>query len=100
MSEMTELQQAIVHLGQTIDRGFARQSESLELLTDQIGRLTEDITEMRVTMREEFGELRSVVREGFSELKAITERQAATAERQAESIAQLVAVVDRLVPRG
>jgi hypothetical protein len=56
-------------------------SESLNVLTEQIGRLTE------------------VVTVGFQDLKAITERQAQTAERQEQNITRLVGIVEMMRDR-
>lgn len=62
-----------------------RLDNKLDLLIDQIGRLTEGLTEFRSTMQE-----------GFAELKAITDRQAATAERQALTIERQSLAIERL----
>ncbi|MBD1845486.1 hypothetical protein H6F89_19150 [Cyanobacteria bacterium FACHB-63] len=54
-------------------------SEKIEILIDQIGRMTESITELRMT-----------VESGFTELKAASERQ----ER---NIDRLVGIVETLI---
>lgn len=68
-------------------------SEKIEILIDQIGRMTESITELRMsveaersalreeltetrsTIREEFAATRELIQSGFSELRAVSERQ-------------------------
>jgi hypothetical protein len=60
------------------------QPEKIDILIDQVGRLTESVHE-----------LKDVVTTGFADLKEITERQAQTAERQEQNISRLVEIVNR-----
>ena len=98
----------------------AQQQHSLELLTNQIGHLTEQqhhslnvLTEKIAhlgeqqqhsldVLTEKIGQvggkidtLTEAVTTGFSELKVITQEQAQTAKQQAESISRLAATVER-----
>lgn len=75
-------------------------SEKIEILIDQVGRMTESITELRMSVTD----LRGAVVSGFAELKAITERQAEsierlaqTAERQERNTDRLVGIVETLI---
>ncbi len=57
----------------SIDLRLDRIFEGIEMLTKQVGRLTEGLTEIRLT----------------------SQQQAATSQQQADSITRLVAIVDR-----
>lgn len=60
-----------------------QQNQKLDVLTDQIGYLTE------------------VVTTGFAELKALAQQQSETAKRQEQNITRLVGIVEALVqPRS
>ena len=72
-------------------------SDRLDLLTDQIGRLTEQIAQSNITIVNGFAETRANIEKlgekidsGFSELKAI-------AQSQQQDINRLVEVTDKLV---
>lgn len=68
-------------------------SEKIEILIDQVGRMTESITELRMTvehMSEGITELRMTVESGFTELKTVSKRQ----ER---NIDRLVGIVETLI---
>ena len=80
----------------------AQQQQSLEILTNQIGHLTEQQQHSLDVLTEKIGNLggkidtlTEVVTTGFSELKAITYEQAETAKQQAESVSRLAATVER-----
>lgn len=70
-------------------------SEKIEILIDQVGRMTESITELRMSLTD----LRSTVVSGFDELKTISQRQAEAAERQSQSIDRLAQIQERNVDR-
>lgn len=75
-------------------------SEKIEILIDQVGRMTESITELRMSvedmsegiteLRIGITELRITVEHGFTELKTVSERQ----ER---NIDRLVGIVETLI---
>ena len=56
-----------------------QQNQKIDLLTDQIGHLTE------------------VVTTGFAELKELTQQQSDTAKRQEQNITRLVGIVETLI---
>jgi methyl-accepting chemotaxis protein len=62
----------------------SHQSEKIDILIDQVGRLTEVVTIG-------FSEIKA----GMADLKATTERQAQVAEQQAETVSRLVDIVNR-----
>jgi methyl-accepting chemotaxis protein len=62
------------------------QPEKIDVLIDQVGRLTEVVTIG-------FNEIKT----GMADLKATTERQAQVAEQQAETVRQLVGIVETLI---
>jgi len=103
--------------------------DRIDLLIDQVGRLTEVVTigfqdmrtefnAMRQDMRTEFNAMRQDMRDEFkamredmrtefremrvdlAEIKQITERQAQVAEQQAQSVARLAAIVETLIQRN
>lgn len=72
-------------------------SEKIEILIDQVGRMTESITELRMSVTD----LGNTVQSGFAELKAITERQAESIDRLAQiqerNVDRLVGIVEALI---
>ena len=89
--------------------------DKINLLIDQVGKLTEGITEMRISLSENLAETREVLRanmtetraamtegmddlkEGFKELKESSQQLYVTNERQAKNIEHLAAVSASLV---
>lgn len=65
--------------------GMRDQNHHIDVLTEQVGRLTESRAEFRTDM---------------SELKTTTRRQAETAERQERNVERLAGLVMRLLERG
>ncbi len=65
--------------------GMRAQNHNINVLTEQIGRLTESQVEFRVDM---------------VELRVTTQRQAETAARQERNIEQLAGLVKHLLERG
>jgi methyl-accepting chemotaxis protein len=63
------------------------QPDRLDILIDQVGRLTEVVTTG-------FADLK----EGMADLKAITEQQAQVAKEQAENVSRLIGIVEGLLP--
>jgi len=74
-----ELTQSNQQQKQAIEQGYKQQNQKIDLLTDQIGHLTE------------------VVTTGFAELKALAQQQSETAKRQEQNITRLVGIVEALV---
>ena len=72
---LTVLVQATAELTQSNQQ----QNQKIDLLTDQIGHLTE------------------VVTTGFAELKELTQQQSDTAKRQEQNITRLVGIVETLI---
>ena len=84
-------------------------SDRLDLLTDQIGRLTEQIAHSNIAIANGFAETRANIEKlgekidsGFSELKAISQAQqqdinrlVEVTDRQAKTVDKLVEVTDR-----
>lgn len=66
-------------------------NDKLDLLIEQVGRLTEGLTEIKVLIYEQA--------ETAERQAAVAERQAAVAERQSVSIDRLTAIVETLVQR-
>jgi hypothetical protein len=62
--------------------------EKIDILIDQVGRLTEGLTELRLVVTEGFTELK----QGLGELKEVSQRQ----ER---NIDRLVGIVEKLIER-
>jgi hypothetical protein len=60
-------------------------NDKLDILIDQVGRLTEGLTEIKTLIREQ---------------TAIADRQATSIDRQEQNISRLVQVVERLIERG
>ena len=86
-AHLAQLSQEVSQLGQEVSQlGKETRSltQKLDLQNDQIARMTEAITMSRLD---------------FTEIRAITDRQAATAERQEQNITRLVGVVEALVQR-
>lgn len=83
----------------------AQGHHKLDLLTDQIGHLTEVVTTGFSEMKEGFSELKdsfselkdgfSELKDGFSELRVLAQEQAKAAKDQAESISRLTASTGR-----
>ncbi|NES18580.1 MAG: hypothetical protein F6K41_06530 [Symploca sp. SIO3E6] len=69
------------------------ESDRIELLIEQVGRLTEGLTEFRLSMEQSMNEFRA----DMAEIKLTTRQQAETAASQAETTAKLVAIVERLL---
>jgi hypothetical protein len=90
--------------------------EALNLLIDQVGRLTEGITEVRLVAQDQNRVLEQLIsaqikgfadiKEGFTEVKQIAQAQnqaiakladaqAETARTQAESVSRLIALLER-----
>ncbi|MGJ3254332.1 MAG: hypothetical protein ACFE0J_24835 [Elainellaceae cyanobacterium] len=63
--------------------------EKLEVLIDQVGRLTEGLTEFRSDMRD--------IKNSIRELTETNRQVAETTRQQAETTANLVRIVDRLL---
>ncbi|NET60420.1 MAG: hypothetical protein F6K47_31055 [Symploca sp. SIO2E6] len=78
--------------------------DRIDLLIEQVGRLTEGLTEFRLSMTESITEFRAAMeqsmnefRADMAEIKLTTRQQAETAASQAETTAKLVAIVERLL---
>ena len=70
-----------------IDLRLDRIFESIEMLTEQVGRLTEGLTEIRLTSQQQAT---------TSQQQAMTsQQQAMTSQQQTDNITRLVTVVDR-----
>lgn len=86
-------------------------SDRLNLLVDQIGRLTEQIAASNIMIANGFAETRTIIENGFSELKTIaqaqqhdinrlvevTDRQAKTVEKQAETVDRLALMLEQVL---
>ncbi|MBC7970144.1 MAG: hypothetical protein H7Z11_08470 [Verrucomicrobia bacterium] len=81
-----ELTQSNQQQKQAIEQGYKQQNQKIDLLTDQIGHLTEVVTTG-------FAELKESVRQQ-SEL---AQQQSETAKRQEQNITRLVGIVEALV---
>ncbi len=76
---------------------FDRIDEKLETLIDQVGRLTEGLVDLRLTVERQADTVDRLLSEGLADIKATIERQMIVAERQAETVDRQAATVDRLV---
>ena len=85
--QLSQLVENTLRLPQVIEAGFRRQSQILEENSEQIGRLTGGITEIRLLIQEQ-GEI-------IKQTAEITKQNAKVAEQQAESIERLSRVVER-----
>ena len=92
--QLSQLVENTLRLPQIIEVGFRRQSQILEENSEQIGRLTEGITEIRLLIQEQ-GEIIKQTTEITKETAEITKQNAKVAEQQAESIERLSHVVER-----
>lgn len=92
--QLSQLVENTLRLPQIIEAGFRRQSQILEENSEQIGRLTEGITEIRLLIQEQ-GEIIKQTTEITKETAEITKQNAKVAEQQAESIERLSHVVER-----
>jgi hypothetical protein len=78
--------------------GYSQPSGSedrIEILIDQVGRLTEVVMIGFQDVRDEFREMRT----DLAEIKEITRQQSEVAKQQAESVTRLVAIVENLMQR-
>jgi hypothetical protein len=75
------------------------QPDRIEILTEQIGRLTEAVTIGFQDCRTDAEDIKTVLTDGFADLKATIERQATVAERQAETARLQAESVARLIDR-
>lgn len=66
----------------------AAQPDRIDILVDQVGRLTEGISELRTAVQTGF----AGVQDSFSELRAVS-------ERQEQNITRLVGIVEALIQR-
>ncbi len=83
---------------------FDRIDEKLEILIDQVGRLTEGLVDIKLTVERQMAvaerqaeTVDRLLREGLADIKLTVERQVVVAERQAETMDRQAAAVDRLV---
>lgn len=87
---------------------MATTEESLDILVDQVGRLTEGLTEFRLDMTEIKGMLRqqaetfqdlaidiTAIKDSMAQIRESIAETDRTTKRQAETVDRLVAVVDR-----
>jgi hypothetical protein len=70
--------------------------DKLDILIDQVGRLTESITELGIFVREGFEESN----QRMTRLEEISQRQADAIDRQEQNINRLVGVVEKLIDRA
>ncbi|PSB29882.1 hypothetical protein [Stenomitos frigidus] len=63
-------------------------TDKLDILTEQIGHLTEAVTQLSIT-----------VNTGFTELKVLVQKQSETADKQADTIKSLADSVAALVAK-
>ena len=76
---MQQLLTVLVQATAELTQSNQQQNQKIDLLTDQIGHLTE------------------VVTTGFAELKELTQQQSDTAKRQEQNITRLVGIVETLI---
>lgn len=92
---MATIDESIDRLGDKID-GLAVQvgtlGDKVDGLAVQVGTLGDKIDDLAVQV--------GTLTDGITRLERTVERQAATADKQAEHIAQLIGVVDKLVSRN
>ncbi|MGA7933157.1 MAG: hypothetical protein WCA35_06390 [Kovacikia sp.] len=87
---LTQLAQATAELG----RSSNYQNEKLDILTDQVGRFTEGLTELKLMIREQSEMVKQQAEstkqqaESMKQLTESTKQQAETVKQQAESIRQ------------
>jgi len=69
--------------------------EKIDILVDQVGRLTEGLTKFRLDMQHSITEFRA----DLAEIKAMVKDQSETSTRQAETADRLVRIVEVLLER-
>lgn len=92
LQALANLAESNRHTQQVIEQGFTRQeqashqqSQKIDQLADQIGRLTEGMTEFRLRLEQ---------------LEVVTHEQAETSKRQERNIDRLVGIVEALIQRN
>ncbi|NJO53354.1 MAG: hypothetical protein HC840_32540 [Leptolyngbyaceae cyanobacterium RM2_2_4] len=76
--------------------------DRIDILVDQVRRLTEGITEFRLSMERSSAEFRAALAEfrtDMAELKTTVQRQAATAEHLVQTTDRPVRIVETLIQR-
>ena len=92
--QLSQLVESSLRLPQIMEAGFRRQSQILEENSEQIGRLTEGITEIKLLIQEQ-GEITKQTAEITKQTAEVTRQNAEVAKQQAESIERLSRVVER-----
>lgn len=70
---------------------FDRLEQKLEILTEQVGRFTEGLTDLRVQEQQRHQEAMAE----FAEIREIVRQQAEVARQQADSVSRLIGLLER-----
>jgi Skp family chaperone for outer membrane proteins len=90
------VQQAITQLAQTVEQGFTRLDAKLEALTDQVGHLTEGLTEIKLMIQQQ-AEVAKQQTEVAKQQAESVRQQTEVAKQQAENVKSLADSVSTLV---
>jgi methyl-accepting chemotaxis protein len=91
VAELVQSNQQQVQKLDILTNQSASHNNKLEILTDQIGHLTESIVDLKNTINDGFSQLD----ERLNRIAATAEQQSETAKQQAESITRLIALLER-----
>lgn len=94
MTNSNDLTLTIQHQLSQLVESSLRQSQILEENSEQIGRLTEGLTEIKLLIQEQ-GEITKQTAEITKQTAEVTKQNAEVAKQQAESIERLSRVVER-----
>lgn len=94
MTNSNDLTLTIQHQLSQLVESSLRQSQILEENSEQIGRLTEGLTEIKLLIQEQ-GEITKQTAEVTKQTAEVTKQNAEVAKQQAESIERLSRVVER-----
>ncbi len=86
-----QLLTALVQATSELAQSNKQQNLKLDALTDQVGRLTEGITDLKLTVDEGFKQLDA----RLNQIASTAEQQAETAKQQAESITRLISMLEK-----
>lgn len=78
---------------------FDNLDNKLDILIEQIGRLTEGITEFRLSTQESLTEFRLTMQQSMTEFRADLAEIKETTRVQAETAARLARIVETLIER-
>lgn len=81
----------------TIEQKIDRIDSNISMLIDQVGRMTEGITELRLVVTDGFTEIKESLAkmdESLEKLKQVTEEQAKTSAEQTTNITRLAMVAE------